>query len=274
MVPSTEIQTQARYLQLRLPERFSRLLQGQARSRRGGEGIDFRDLREFTPGDDARRIDALSTARIGEPVIRTYNEDRRVEVIILVDDNTRMQFGSGMQTKKDLLLEVLSLLLLGFSGRLYRTSVWSDDLRQVLRPSRSNVLHFLHKYGSAPPSRPVSLEANMIKLARSLHQPTAIVILSDFLTPVEPAACQALTGHRLFPVRLLDPVEEHLLETARSGDRNQLDGLREMVSGRVMPGRLFCPEDQEELESWLDTNLSLTLNPDWNPAAVVEWLRT
>jgi uncharacterized protein (DUF58 family) len=53
--------------------------------RHRGEGRLFEGLREWVPGDDTRIIDWKATARRGKPIARQYEDERRQQVMLLVD---------------------------------------------------------------------------------------------------------------------------------------------------------------------------------------------
>ena len=53
--------------------------------RRPGEGRLFEGLREWVPGDDTRTIDWKATARRGKPIARQYEDERRQQVLIVID---------------------------------------------------------------------------------------------------------------------------------------------------------------------------------------------
>ena len=80
--------------------RFSLTARGRVRSPHGGrhsshhkgESIDFVDFREYTPGDDYRRIDHLLWARLGTPLIREFEAERELSVRVVVDLSASMGF--------------------------------------------------------------------------------------------------------------------------------------------------------------------------------------
>lgn len=53
--------------------------------RRLGEGRSFESLRDWTPGDDSRAIDWKATARRGHLMTRQYEDERRQQVMMLID---------------------------------------------------------------------------------------------------------------------------------------------------------------------------------------------
>ncbi|MGH7628774.1 MAG: DUF58 domain-containing protein [Gemmatimonadales bacterium] len=67
------------------PEASRRREAGLRNIRRRGEGRLFEGLREWVPGDDTRAIDWKATARRGKPIARTYEDERREQVLIVID---------------------------------------------------------------------------------------------------------------------------------------------------------------------------------------------
>jgi len=53
--------------------------------RRPGQGRLFEGLREWVPGDETRIIDWKATARRGKPIARQYEDERRQQVLLVVD---------------------------------------------------------------------------------------------------------------------------------------------------------------------------------------------
>ena len=75
-----------------------------------GRGIEFSEVREYTPEDDVRDIDWNVTARMGAPYIKKYAEERELTVIIAIDASASLFFGSGSETKHDKIAETAALL--------------------------------------------------------------------------------------------------------------------------------------------------------------------
>ncbi|MFY1669020.1 DUF58 domain-containing protein [Plantactinospora sp. WMMB334] len=82
-----------RRLEWRLRRRLDGRLQGGYRTVWQGAGIDFTDLRAYTPEDDVRHIDWNVTARLDEPYVRQYTEDRELTAWLVVDRSASMRFG-------------------------------------------------------------------------------------------------------------------------------------------------------------------------------------
>ena len=84
-----------RRLEWRVGKRLDGRLQGAHRTVFRGNGIDFADLRQYVPEDDVRHIDWNVTARLDEPYVRQYTEDREVTAWLVLDRSASMGAGSG-----------------------------------------------------------------------------------------------------------------------------------------------------------------------------------
>ncbi|MFO7734853.1 MAG: DUF58 domain-containing protein, partial [bacterium] len=59
-----------------------------------GEGLEFEEVREYAPTDDARRIDWNVTARMGKPFVKRYREERELTVLLTVDISNSSLYGT------------------------------------------------------------------------------------------------------------------------------------------------------------------------------------
>src|ERR1700710_3206119 len=72
-------------LEWKVIRRLDGRLQGAYRTPYRGSGLDFAGLREYVEEDDARHIDWNATARLNEPQVRQFTEDRDLTVWLLLD---------------------------------------------------------------------------------------------------------------------------------------------------------------------------------------------
>ena len=75
-----------------------------------GRGIEFSEVREYTPDDDIRDIDWNVTARMGTPYIKKYAEERELNVMLAVDASASGLFGSRGKEKREQMTEAAALL--------------------------------------------------------------------------------------------------------------------------------------------------------------------
>lgn len=123
--------------------RATGLLDGRHKSVFVGRGQDFDDMSLYRPGDDVTDIDWKSSARVGQPVIKRYQRESMVPLILAVDTGRTMaaQAPSG-QDKRDLALGAAEVF--AYLARMRGDSVAlvaGDAGRTISRPARSGAKH-------------------------------------------------------------------------------------------------------------------------------------
>ncbi len=109
MLPS-ELIKQVRKIEIRTRRVVDEIIGGAYHSMFKGRGIEFDEVREYTPEDDVRDIDWNVTARMGTPFIKKYVEERELTVMLLVDVSASGAFGSGDKSKRERAVETAALL--------------------------------------------------------------------------------------------------------------------------------------------------------------------
>ncbi len=136
-------------LEWRIVRRLDGRLAGGYRTAHRGTGTDLVGLREYTEGDDARHIDWNVTARLNEPQLRVFTEDRELTVWLVLDRSASMTVGAPGRGKDDVLSE-LALVLARLFGRggnrvgalLYDTGLYDTGAVRTVPPGtgRTHVL--------------------------------------------------------------------------------------------------------------------------------------
>ena len=199
--------------------RLDGLLQGDYRTLLRGAGIDLADLREYQYHDDVRHIDWNVTARLQQPYVRQFTEDRELAAWFLVDLSASVDFGSDLRAKRGVAREfvgVLSRLLTRHGNRvgalLYGTSV---DTVIPARAGRLHVLHLLQRMAQRPAESAggaTQLRDLLLAGQRIVKRRSTIFVVSDFISPPgwEEALAQLSRRHDVTAVRLYDPLEMEL----------------------------------------------------------------
>lgn len=125
-------------------------LQGDHRTAFRGNGVDLADLRPYLPGDDTRHIDWNVTARMSEPYVRRYTEDREVTGWLLLDRTASMAFGPTDRLKSLVLAEVAAVLaeLLVRGGNRVGAALFDhNEVRRIIPvgTGRGQVLRIVHE---------------------------------------------------------------------------------------------------------------------------------
>lgn len=181
-----DLDKRLRQIQLQTRYPVEHLLAGEYRSVFKGRGMDFDEIRPYTPGDDVRTIDWNVTARTGHPHIRSYIEERELAVWFLVDTSASCRTGHGARTKWDAIHEITALLTLSATRNNDRTGLilFSDRIEQVIPPRKgrlhaTRLLHDLIK--AEPQGRETNLQPALDALAHLARRRSLVFIISDFL---------------------------------------------------------------------------------------------
>jgi uncharacterized protein (DUF58 family) len=208
-----------RRLEWTVIRRLDGLLHGDYRTLFRGYGLDLADLREYQFNDDVRHIDWNVTARLQEPYVRTFNEEREVAAWFLLDLSPSVDFGSEKVKKRAVSSEfvtVLARLLTRHGNRVgalfYGTEV---DMLIPTRSGRKHVLHILHGMLNRP-ELPQSAATDLNELLRTAHdvvrRRSLVFVVSDFIS--RPGWAETLANlalrHEVIAVRLYDPLEMEL----------------------------------------------------------------
>ena len=94
-----ELISKIRQIQIYTSRAVDASFAGQYESVFKGRGMQFDEVREYTPGDDIRTIDWNVTARTGKPYIKHFVEEREMTVIFAVDLSASGDFGTVKKAK-------------------------------------------------------------------------------------------------------------------------------------------------------------------------------
>lgn len=224
-----------RQLEWRVIRRLDGLLQGDYRTLFYGTGTDFADLREYEPRDDIRHIDWNVTARMNQPYVRQYVEDRDITAWFFLDLSPSMGFGPVTRPKEQVLTEFVATLarLLIRSGNRIGAILYNNQLERTIPPrsGRNQVLRLMRdllRERENPPG--VSTDLNILLNAglNTLKRRSLVFVISDFIS--EPGWERPLSllnrRHELIAIRLFDPRETELpdagvivVEDAETGEQ-------------------------------------------------------
>src|ERR1700744_161962 len=142
-----------RQLEIRTRRMVNDSLSGSYHSVFKGRGMDFDEVREYSPGDEVRTIDWNVTARAGRPFVKKFTEERELTIFLLVDISASGNFGSAAMSKRDLAAELASVLafspirnsdkvgLILYTDRVERYLPPKKGRRHVLRVVRDILYH-------------------------------------------------------------------------------------------------------------------------------------
>ncbi|MEU8662692.1 DUF58 domain-containing protein [Actinoplanes philippinensis] len=239
-----------RRLEWKLGRRLDGRLQGSYRTVWHGAGLDFTDLRAYTPEDDVRHIDWNVTARLDEPFVRQYTEDREMTAWMVIDRSASMRFGGGAgkeSTASDLAVAIARLISQGgnrvgailFDNASHRVIPPRTGRDQVLRIARDMTTGFVPKNTD----KTTDLTA-MLKLAAATtsKRRSLVFVMSDFIgDPGWDRPLARLTHrHEVVVIRVVDPAELELpdlglilVEDAETGEQLLVDTSDPLLRARL-----------------------------------------
>lgn len=162
-------------------------LSGQHRSPYFGQSIEFAQHREYTPGDDIRRLDWKVWSKTDRYYIKQYEEETNLRTTLLVDLSESMLFGSGKLTKYEYACQIAAAL--GYLLLRQQDSVglitFDDAIRQRVEISskRNHLAAILAGLGRDRPERKTDVFDLLSKVADEQHKKGMIVLVSDLFAP-------------------------------------------------------------------------------------------
>lgn len=215
MQPS-DILKRVRQIEITTSKLVSETFAGEYLSVFKGQGMEFAEVREYSPGDDIRAIDWNVTARLGKPFIKRFMEERELTLMLACDVSGSQFFGSGSRLKSEVVAELAAIF--AFSALKNNDKVGLllySDQTELYIPPRKGRLHALRLVrellAHQPKNKKTDLNGLISNINRVFKRRGILILISDFMdsgydTPLRLAA----NKHDLIPVRVEDPLEEHI----------------------------------------------------------------
>ena len=250
---SKVIMSGMRQLEIRTRRMVNDSLAGAYHSVFKGRGMDFDEVREYSPGDEVRTIDWNVTARAGRPFVKKFTEERELTIFLLVDISASGNFGSGLASKRDLAAELASVLAFSAIRNSDKVGLllYTDQIERYLPPKKGR-RHVLRVVRDILYHAPLAVGTDTVKALdvanRLLHRRAIVFLISDFETGGDAASARAMLRramrrtnrrHDLIAVHVQDAREKELpdvgiiaLEDAESGEIIELDTASAAVRKR------------------------------------------
>ena len=230
MIP-TEILKKVKRIELRTRNLVNTIFAGEYHSVFKGRGMAFAEVREYQPGDDVRTIDWNVTARMDDPFVKVFDEERELTVILMVDASASGDFGTVSQMKGEIGAEICALLAFSAIQNNDRVGliIFTDEVELFIPPKKGkkHVLRVIRELLYFQPSgRGTNIDAALEYLNRVTYRRSVVFLVSDFFaSDYEKALRVANRRHDLIAITLEDPREYDLpaigiveLEDAETGE--------------------------------------------------------
>lgn len=232
-----ELQKKVRRLHIKTNHLVNAVVAGNYHSAFRGKGMEFQEVRQYVAGDDVRDIDWNVTARLGDPYIKIYQEERELSVMLIVDMSGSGLFGSTGYVKRELIAEIAAVL--AFSAIKNNDKVglllFTDKIERLVLPKKGRghvwrVIREILDFQSTHRRTDIQQALNFFNRL-AIRRGVAFVI-SDFIDnkPFKEALQLTSRRHDLIGIQVSDPLEEKLpnlglleVEDPESGTRRLID---------------------------------------------------
>ena len=230
---SVELMQKIRAIQIKTSHMVTELMAGEYVSAFKGRGMEFNAVREYTPGDDVRLIDWNVTARMDQPFIKEYIEERELNVMLMVDVSSSGEFGSTGKFKNEISAEVASILAFSAIRNNDKIGliVFSNKIEHYIPPKKGkahvwNIIRTILNY--QPEGRLTDLNIPLEYLLKIQKRKCIAFLISDFqATNYETNVKLARQKHDLVAISISDPRERDLPKIG-------LINLRDSESGETL----------------------------------------
>ncbi len=198
---SPEILKKIKRIEITTRHLVNTVLQGEYLSSFKGRGVEFDEVREYCEGDDVRMIDWNVTARMNAPFVKTFVEERELQVIFAADLSESINFGSSGSLKSELMFEFTAAL--GFTAALNGDRAgffgFTSQTEKYIPPKkgRRHIMRIIREiiYGERK-NRATDIGAALSHINNMLKKRSTIFLISDFFGAPDFSEQLKKTRHR------------------------------------------------------------------------------
>ena len=213
---TTELLKKVRKIEIKTRRLSNHIFSGEYHSHFKGRGMTFSEVRKYQYGDDIRDIDWNVTAKLNEPHIKIFEEERELTMMLLVDVSKSESFGTRIQQKRDLITELCAVLSFSAIQNNDKVGVvfFTDQIELFIPPKKgkSHILRIIRELIEFKPKGTGTNISEAFKFLSSVIKKRSIVFtLSDFQDEAYDKNLKiASSKHDLTAIRIIDPAEEQL----------------------------------------------------------------
>lgn len=181
-----ELLKKVRELEIKSKKITTQLFSGEYHSAFKGKGMSFREVREYSAGDDVRFIDWNVSARLSTPFTKVFEEERELTVMLLIDTSASNLFGTVGKRKQDLIIEMAAVLAFSAIKNNDKIGVifFNDKVEKFIpaKKGRAHALYIVRELLTISPThKGTDIDAAIKYFNNTARQKSIAFILSDFL---------------------------------------------------------------------------------------------
>lgn len=180
-----ELLQRVRKIEIKTRGLSNNIFAGEYHSAFKGRGMAFSEVREYQYGDDVRDIDWNVTARLGKPYVKVFEEERELTVILMVDVSGSLDFGTQVQTKRQMVTEIAATIAFSAIQNNDKIGVifFSDKVEKFIPPKkgRKHILFIIRELLTfQPESNRTDIGQAVEFMTNAIKKRCTVFMLSDF----------------------------------------------------------------------------------------------
>ena len=180
-----ELLQKVRRIEIKTRGLSNNIFAGEYHSAFKGRGMAFSEVREYQYGDDVRDIDWNVTARFNKPYVKVFEEERELTVMLLVDVSGSLDFGTQVQTKREMTTEIAATLAFSAIQNNDKIGVifFSDRIEKFIPPKkgRKHILFIIRELlDFQPESNRTDIGMAIEYMTNAIKKRCTVFLLSDF----------------------------------------------------------------------------------------------
>lgn len=186
MTELSEILQKVKNLEIKAKNIVEGMESGAYRSRFRGGGIEFSGVREYAPGDDARRVDWNVSARYNDLFVKEFVEEKELNVYVIMDLSSSNDFGFK-KSKKQLGFEISASLMFSALKNNDRVGMglFTTSLEKFV-PAKKGKKHMMEILKQlldyTPKNKNTDILKSLSELQKYLKRKSVIFVISDFIS--------------------------------------------------------------------------------------------
>jgi uncharacterized protein (DUF58 family) len=267
MLLSPELIKKIRQIQIYTSRMVNTTFAGQYESVFKGRGMQFEEVREYTPGDDVRTIDWNVTARAGRPYIKRFVEERELTVMLVVDLSASGQFGTRGKLKNELAAEFCAVLAFTAIRNNDKVGliIFTDQIELFIPPKKGagHVLRLIRELLMFKiPNKKTNIPLALEYLGKVIRKKATVFLVSDFIAgDFKKSLGLVNKRHDVIAASVCDPAEVELPKAGLIEFRDAETGKVRMVdSSSPAFGRFYRANNQRRFEKLKETLSSVKVD--------------
>jgi uncharacterized protein (DUF58 family) len=184
---SPELIKKIKRIHIKSSRQVNTMMAGHYKSVFRGTGIEFEEVREYTPGDEVKSIDWKVSARMGRPFIKLYREERELVVMLLVDMSASGSFGTTESLKNESAAEIAAILAFNAIRNNDKVGaiLFTDRVEKYIPPQKgsAHVWRVIKEiFAFTPQHKGTDIQHAVQYLGRVCRKRTIAFLISDFLS--------------------------------------------------------------------------------------------